>query len=355
LDQSFSGAPVIAPESSGDRPRQLLLAILTAPVPPAWQRYGAATLLIAFVTLIWFSLQHSVTGLPFLLYMAAIFAVALIYGRGAGFLAVGLSIAALVVLFADPLFRFAVESADDLLAMVLFALIGCGIAVLADALRATVRSLQVTLDRLAGVDREKDILLREVHHRIRNDLQMVTMQLHLAKAQDGSLSQALDRTIERIGILARIYERLQRQDRARVVEAGPFLQQLVEDLKLAHVGTRPIGVHAQVEPARLSIPAALALGIVTNELVTNAFKYAFPDARAGRIDVSFRRSGDDYVLTVQDNGGGIAGEHPKGTGLGRQIIQQFAEQLYGRFEVQSGEHGVSARLAFPMREALPES
>ncbi|HEY0834441.1 MAG TPA: hypothetical protein VGE72_11085 [Azospirillum sp.] len=74
------------------------------------------------------------------------------------------------------------------------------------------------------------------------------------------------------------------------------------------------------------------------------------------MDVAFRRAGDDYELCVQDNGVGAAsGAGPKGTGLGRQIVQQFAEQLCGRFEMRSDEHGLRAALTFPVQQAAPET
>ena len=348
MEPSPTPQPTQGMPASGDYPRQLLVAILATPRPPAWRQYTVTVLVVAFVTLVWFSLQHSVTGLPFLLYMSAIFLISLVYGRESGFLSVALSVVALAVLFADPLFRLAVDSADDLLALALFALIGCGIALLTDALRKMVGSLQSTLTELAAADREKDILLREVHHRIRNDLQMIVMQLVLAKTQQDNLTYALDRAIERIGIISRVYERLRRQDRDRVVDAKPYLQDLIDDLQVTHVGTRPIRVHAHIEVARLDMTAALALGIVINELMTNAFKYAFPDGRPGRIAVGFRRSGEEYVLSVEDDGAGLSGSEPQGTGLGGQLVRQFAEQLDGRFDVQPGERGVRAAFAFPV-------
>jgi len=345
VSPAANGAP-------GGGPRPLLIAFLALPAPPPWRQYAVTTLVIAFTTLIWFSLQHSVTSLPFLLFISAVFLISLVYGRHAGFLSIGLSVVALVVLFADPLFRFRVESADDLLALVLFGLIGCGIALLTDALRQIVRFLHSTLDTLAAADREKDILLREVHHRIRNDLQMIVMQLHMARAQEDNQAGALDRAIECVSIMSRLYERLRRQDGARVVDAVPYLQQIVSDLQLTRAGSRLIRMHADIEPARLGMPTALALGIVVNELVTNALKYAFPTQPAGRIDVTFRRAGEGYELAVEDDGVGLVSEAPQGSGLGRQIIQQFAEQLGGRFEIQPRAQGLRAVLTFPCEHAV---
>lgn len=335
-----------------------LITLLTRAQPSWLWRYGLTAFMILVTTLIWMSLREAAPSLLVLLYLPAIFLAALLFDKRSGLLATGLSVAAEAMLFAEPLFRLAVESADDLLVLIIFGLLGTAMTLVMDVLRNALRSLQQAKERLAASDQEKDLLLSEVHHRIRNDIQFIIAHLQLAKAQGGDLHEALDRATERIGILGKVYGRLRQQDGSRLVDAKLFLDQLVEDLRLMQA-VRPVGLHARVEPADIDPGAALSLGIITNELITNALKYAFPDGRAGRIDVAFRRDGDDFVLTVQDNGVGLAGgagsTAPQGSGLGGQIVRQLTEQFQGSLKIGEGNGGgLRTTVRLPVGELAPQ-
>jgi two-component sensor histidine kinase len=160
---------------------------------------------------------------------------------------------------------------------------------------------------------------------------------------------AMDGTIERIGVLSRVYGRLRRIDNASIVNAKEFLESLVEDLQQGMVGLRPIAISARADSVDLDMGTAIAVGTIANELVTNAVKYAFPDTQPGWVDLSFRREKDEYLLNVSDNGVGLTSSHPKGTGLGHQIMKQLAVQLRGKLEVRPRpEGGVQAVLQFPV-------
>ncbi|HYG84925.1 MAG TPA: ATP-binding protein [Azospirillum sp.] len=220
-------------------------------------------------------------------------------------------------------------------------------------LRQTQETLQQALEKISAMDAEKDLLLHEVHHRIRNDFQIVLTLLQMARtSQHGSVEEVVETTTERIAILSRVYGRLRRDGTARLVDTRSFVEGLVEDLGLAMTGLRPLAVEVYAEAADVGVSTSVALGLIINELVTNALKYAFPDNRPGRLVVTFRRDGDAYVLTVVDNGIGMTSDTPKGTGLGGQLVQQFAQQLGGTLEIRNRQpSGVQAVLRFPVAEA----
>jgi len=322
----------------------LLLQLLPKSPPSLATRYGITTGIVLLAALLRYSLGDTLKGYPFLLFIPAIFLASLLFDRASGFVAVGLSSVLSVLLWIEPRGSLTIAERGDLLALILYIAIGCGIAGLTEALRRA-------LERAARSEQEKDLLLREVHHRIRNDLQTITSLLQLGLMQKGDPQEALCSAIDRIGIMSRVYARLTHDAGATAVAARSFIEGLVEDLRLSAVALRPIAVHADVEDAELGIGSAVAIGLIVNELVTNALKYAFPNGQPGQVDVTFRREGGDYVLIVRDNGIGVGpGAVPKGTGLGRQIVQQLAMQLKGGIDVSASD-GTLATLRFPVDAA----
>lgn len=326
----------------------LLLQFLPHAPRSLWVRYGVTVVVVGVATALRYSLDPVLRAYPFLLYIPAIFLVALLFDRASGFLAVVLSCVVSNYLFITPRFSFDIATPGDQLAFIIYTGLGFGIAAVTETLRKTLEALHDAWEKVAAADREKDLMLQEIHHRIRNDLQLITTQLSLAALRSDSAQAIVEGTIDRIGVLARVYTRLRRIEGTSIVDAKEFLESLMEDLQGGMVGLRPIALSARVDSLELDMGTAVAVGTIANELVTNAVKYAFPDGRAGRIDLIFRREGDSLVLDVRDNGAGLRAEGPKGSGLGRQITQQLALQLRGSLELRPGpEGGVQAVLRFP--------
>ncbi len=152
-------------------------------------------------------------------------------------------------------------------------------------------------------------------------------------------------------------------DPARV-DTKDFVEGLCRDLDRALSGgeLRPVALIAQAEPHTLDAERAVHLGLVLNELVTNAVKYAFPDNGAGIVRVRFAREGNGFLLSVSDDGVGLppdeglvaprAGKRPLGTGLGTRLLQGLAAQLRGTLSRRRGENGAGtlAELRFPVAE-----
>src|SRR5687768_8609281 len=247
-------------------------------------RYGLTTLLVLLVCAVRLMLDNLLTASPFLLFVPAVFLAALLFDAGTGLYATLLS------------------------------------AGLTEGLRRA-------MDRARAAEREKDLLLHEVNHRIKNDLQILTSLVSLQRHKTNSpeARQALGAAMERITVLARVYDRLSHHDTTAVVDTRDFLSSLIDDLRTALAGERPITITPQLERVALTLECALPLGLIINELLTNALKYAFPGTQSGHIEISFVQQTDAFVLRVRDNGVGM-GEAP-GHGLGRQLVHRLAAQL----------------------------
>jgi two-component sensor histidine kinase len=227
-----------------------------------------------------------------------------------------------------------------------------------------IRVLATTLDELAETITtrdaallaslaEKDALMREIHHRVKNNLQIISSLLSMQQRalKDAPAKAAVGDTRQRIAALALIYRTLYQSDDLRYADARIFLTELVGQLIASEVGRGHLvtsSVDADslvVDPDKL---APLALWLV--EAVTNAQKHAFAD-RGGDLKVRFRVDGDTSVLEVQDNGPGVS--ESMRAGVGRTLMGAFAKQLRGEVEMTTTEGGGTiARMTFATPEAV---
>ena len=229
---------------------------------------------------------------------------------------------------------------------------------------AEIRTMARTLDEMAEAitvrDREltdalaeKDALMREIHHRVKNNLQIISSLLSMQQRAltDAPAKAALGDTRQRISALALIYRTLYQSADIRHADAREFLTELVGQLVASEAGRGPVVISSvdadslHVDPDKL---APLALWLV--EAVTNAQKHAFVGS-GGELKVRFRVNGDTSVLEVQDNGPGA----PAGAevGVGRTLMSAFAKQLRGETEfLVAPGGGAIARMTFATPEAL---
>lgn len=316
---------------------------------PAWARYSATTALVGVAVALRLAIFGEGPGYPFLLFFPVVVLAGVLFDRGTGIYAAILSSILATWLFVPRLGSLEFNTPVDLLATGVYLAITLFVACLMEALHvafaAVARSSQQLVadaQRLAESNRrlttseaEKEILLREAIHRARNDLQRLAATLHLqiATANDTtSAREALADAAARIQALARVNGRLEQHWHSdSVLDSRAFLEGLGEDLREVTVGLRPITLRVRAEAHGIPIGRAIALGLILNELVVNAVKYAFPDDRAGGVDIRFRREGDDYVLSIADDGVGIDPDaSPRGTGLGMRLARALAAQLGGQ-------------------------
>jgi two-component sensor histidine kinase len=154
-------------------------------------------------------------------------------------------------------------------------------------------------------------------------------------ASNASVRQALHQAADRIAVIGSVHSRLRYGDRAAVVNSQEYLGGLCQGLRTTLIGDNPIDLSVEVVPAQVSLNSAVMIGLIVNELVTNAVKYAFPDNQPGRIGVQFRCQDKAGELVVCDDGVGLSGDQPTGTGLGHLLVQQLAESLHGTVAIET--------------------
>lgn len=203
---------------------------------------------------------------------------------------------------------------------------------------------------------EKEALLREVHHRVKNNLQVVSSLLDLQASYLADPERRLfAESQRRIRSMALIHEQLYRTADAGRIDFRDYLDRLAEQVFRSY-GADPAGIalHTEEEPLLLDLDRAVACGLVVNELVSNALKHAFPQGAVGQVRIDFRREGDNYLLLVADDGRGF-GEGVEATStatMGMSLVATLVRQLHGRLTWR-GEGGTECRVEFP-REAPVE-
>lgn len=248
-------------------------------------------------------------------------------------------------------------------------------ALVVETLHNTVARLQQTVAELRRSEQVRALLLREFRHRIRNDLGALVGLLTL-RARTAPSAAAREGLLDAAGhamALARVHGRLALAEEGfdaggqAAVDTREFVAGLCADIEAAQFGEglRPVALVVEAEAHPLAADRAVPLGLVLNETVTNALKYAFPEERPGTVRVRFAREGAEFSLTVIDDGIGLPqegdldrappGPLPRGSGLGTRLLRALAAQLRGTFTRRPGEGrvGTCAELRFPAAAAGP--
>ncbi len=191
--------------------------------------------------------------------------------------------------------------------------------------------------------REKEVLLKEIHHRVKNNLQIISSLLFLqaSRTEHHGAVSALRESQARIKSMALIHERLYASPDLASVDMGKYTRDLVSDLQYSHMPEDGlIRLTLNIEDIPLGITEAIPCGLIINELVSNALKHAFPNGREGEITIQLQRAAANQIaLTVRDNGVGFP-EHVdfrKSPSLGLTLIKSLVEQLDGAIELDSRE------------------
>lgn len=191
--------------------------------------------------------------------------------------------------------------------------------------------------------KEKDVLLGEIHHRVKNNLQIVhsLLELQCGQIQDPEALAMLRDSQNRIRSMALIHQTLYQSNDFGYVDFGIFLNSLVPTLINSYLkNPERILPSIQCHDIHLSINAAVPCGLLVNELISNSLKHAFPNERRGKIQISFVQEGDNnVVLTVSDNGVGIAEDFDltDTVSLGLQLVFLLTDQLHGKMIVHRSD------------------
>ena len=214
-----------------------------------------------------------------------------------------------------------------------------GVMVLASVVDLTerVRAQQ----KLENALREKTVLLNEVHHRVKNNLQVISSLLNLQAqhAGDAKVQAMLSESQARVRAMALTHQLLyERKDYSRI-DLAEYLERLVQLLVSSYRNSGHVSLRHRMAagPFYLDLDRAVSCGLVVNELVTNAFKHAFPDGRRGEVSIELTPAGQELELVVADDGVGLAaGFDPAAVkSLGLQLVALLADQLGARFSFAS--------------------
>ena len=203
-------------------------------------------------------------------------------------------------------------------------------------------------DRYAALAAEREVLLREVNHRVGNSLQIIASLLHLQanSSTQEDVKVALTNAMGRVAAVAQVHRRLYTSHDLKSVLLNQYLEALLEDLRRSAEGTRMSRLTLKAEPVEIDPDRAVAIGIIVNELVMNAVKYAYPDG-AGPIHVELVAQGDNLLLSIADDGVGLnVKTDPRSTGMGQRIVTAMASKLEASVERDPGHVGTRIVLRF---------
>lgn len=197
------------------------------------------------------------------------------------------------------------------------------------------------------------MLLQELTHRVKNSLQIIAAMVWIEarNCKSGEGKAALERVSHRITALGQLYSKLSKADTVGAVDAATYLDELCRDL-IASVhkeGDTSIVLKTAIESELLPTDRAIPIGLIVNELVTNAVKYAFPGEAKGTVMVTLKRAPGELRLTVADDGQGLDPRRGD-SGLGGRLVDGFAQRLGGQVERKSDSQGTTVHLILPSRE-----
>ncbi|BDI15540.1 hypothetical protein ANSO36C_13420 [Nostoc cf. commune SO-36] len=199
--------------------------------------------------------------------------------------------------------------------------------------------------------KEKEVLLKEIHHRVKNNLGIVSslLQMQCRRTQDPVVTAILRDSQNRIASIALVHEKLYRSEDLADIDFAQYIPDLITHLFDSYnVSSSPITLNIQVDNASLDIETAIPCGLIINELVSNALKYAFVGNRGGEIEVKFYQEPESTLtLIIRDNGVGLPEnfDSKKAKTLGITLVQGLVKQLRGKLEINS-QQGTEFKITF---------
>ncbi|MBL7939766.1 MAG: PAS domain S-box protein [Flavobacteriales bacterium] len=197
---------------------------------------------------------------------------------------------------------------------------------------------------------EKEVLLKEVHHRVKNNLQVISSILSLQTAHvdgDERILELLRVSRDRIRSMSFIHESLYQNKDFSSIDMGTYIDGLSRNLVMSYSVNGKVSLERDLQRVELVLDQAIPCGLILNELISNAFKHAFPEGRAGVVSISLTLVGEQVAISISDDGVGLPeGFNTKNDGnLGLELVHTLVDQLDGKLDVKTGA-GVSYLLTF---------
>lgn len=211
-------------------------------------------------------------------------------------------------------------------------------------------SLSEKNDLIANALDDKEMLIREIHHRVKNNLQVVSSLLNLQARylHDPDAIGAIKEGRDRVQSMAFIHQKLYQLDEVKQMQVPDYIEELASSLFHSYqIDPQQIQLETTIDPVALDVDTMIPLGLILNELLSNALKHAFPEEQKGKISINFRKEQDQFLLEVKDNGIGFdtAAENGPSGGFGYHLIRAFTKKIHGQLTVTQLE-GSCVRLLF---------
>ncbi len=209
--------------------------------------------------------------------------------------------------------------------------------------RRVSRANELIKEQSKSIDKtlkQKEILLQEVHHRVKNNLQLIAslLNLQLMNLSDGTAKKAIEESKSRVQAIALMHKGLYQDDNYSSVDLKSYVNELVGNLKtLSHSSERTVNFNVSVDPIMLNIDQSVPIGLILSELISNSLKHAFKQVEDGQISVSIKKRDEQFVLNYSDNGCGLPENFKieEQESLGFTVIQALTDQLGAKLHFDS--------------------
>jgi len=196
---------------------------------------------------------------------------------------------------------------------------------------------------------DNQMLIKEIHHRVKNNLQVISSLLSMQerKVTDSDTKDALKSSKTRVQSMSILHQSLYQTDKFKDVEAEQYIARLVDNIRDTYNTDSDLKFHIDIDPISLDVDTLIPLGLISNELICNAMKYAFEGREVGTIKYKLKESDKHITMTVSDDGVGIGAEEipQKESSLGARLIKSFSDRLDGNIKVSS-DSGTTIEITF---------
>ena len=241
--------------------------------------------------------------------------------------------------------QLATQRSNQRLTLLLTAVLIVGLLGLGYLLRTNILRRR----ELASRNAENELLLREIHHRVKNNLEIVSSLLELQsdEMEEGTARSAMQTGQNRVRSIGLLHQKLYQNDRLAAVELGEYFEHLADNLLETYDEENRLRIDLDIPECYAGVDTAVPLGLIANELLTNSIKYAYPPGTSGRIQLRVQKLPDGRTeLSVRDWGIGKAtGSTTQGTGFGTQLINMLTRQIGGTLW-EDNRHGLCTILSF---------
>jgi two-component sensor histidine kinase len=209
------------------------------------------------------------------------------------------------------------------------------------------KQLEFSIESANERNRYIETLLKELNHRVKNNLQLVSslLQKQANLSIDKSARIALLDTKNRLLSLILLHQRLYGNENTTSIFMPKYLKELTESILISYKNFEEENIIYDTDDVWLDVELAISIGLIANELITNSFKHAFKSVVRPKLYLSFKRNKTDLLLCIKDNGVGMI-EKPRGSTFGMELIELLAKQLKGKLEKESSSNGCSFTLTF---------